>query len=78
VNLIVVEGIGDIVSRPGGYGPSLHKLKIDIPDLRVVFCDLSKEWRDKKTRRDRWKTIRYLRRWGAEFLDKSSRWGLRK
>ena len=71
MNLIVVEGIGDIINKPGGYGPSLQKLKIDIPTLRVVFCDLSSEWRDSQIRKNRRSTIRWLTRWGAEFLDKS-------
>jgi predicted dehydrogenase len=78
LNLIVVEGIGDIVTKPGGWGPSLQKLKIDIPELRVVFCDLSRHWHDRQTRKNRARTIRWIKRWGGEFIDKSRWLGRRK
>jgi predicted dehydrogenase len=71
VKIIVIEGIGDIVSKPNGYGPALQKLKIDIPSLRIVFCDLEKEW-EGKTAENRRKTVEWLRHWGGEFIDKSA------
>jgi predicted dehydrogenase len=72
MKIIVVEGIGDIVSKPTGYGPALHKLKIDIPSLRIIFCDISKGWTT-SIAKDRRKTIKDLKKWGAEFLDKSKK-----
>src|SRR5258707_15831479 len=70
---IVVEGIGDIVSRPTGYGRALQKLKIDLGgDLRVIFADVCEEW-SKLSGRDlaeRKGTRDSLTKWGAEFIDK--------
>lgn len=65
---LVIEGIGDIVSR--AVAAAAEKLKIDIPNLRVVFTDDSKHWAG-QTRTDRMNTVRRLRQWGADFLDKS-------
>jgi predicted dehydrogenase len=66
---LVIEGIGDITSRAVAF--AVQKLKVDIPDLRVVFTDDSKYWRDRHTARDRKRTIKLIKKWGAEFLDKS-------
>jgi predicted dehydrogenase len=72
---IVVEGIGDIVSRPTGYGRALRKLIIDQgSDLRVVYTDVCDSWmgsNDADLLRNRTETRRLLEDWGAEFLDKS-------
>jgi predicted dehydrogenase len=59
---IVVEGFGHITRKAGGYGPSLQKLKIDIPTLSVIFADL-KDPSDE--------TLRWLALWGGQFLNKS-------
>jgi len=74
---IVVEGIGDIVSKPTGYGRALRKLIIDKEHerdkLRVIFVDVCAEWERSGTStvRAREKTRDLLKSWGAEFLDKS-------
>jgi predicted dehydrogenase len=66
---IVVEGIGDIVSRQSGYGSALRKLKLDYPsDLEVIFTyksDLSEDTKKRDV------TIASLREWGAEVFDKA-------
>lgn len=73
---IVVEGIGDIVSKPTGYGRALHKLKIDRgDDLQVFFTDVCDSWHesdDPDLLPIREATRNQLRAWGAKFIDKSS------
>lgn len=72
---IVIEGIGDIVSKPAGYGRALRKLKIDKGDeLRVIFTDICDEWSkstDSRLLLEREETRKELISWGAEFIDKS-------
>jgi predicted dehydrogenase len=73
--LMVVEGAGDIVGR--GYGPALAKLKIDNPkDLRVIYTDSRDLWQEQEQKspgslKKRERTLRRLKKWGAEFIDKS-------
>ncbi|MEK6280952.1 MAG: Gfo/Idh/MocA family oxidoreductase [Acidobacteriota bacterium] len=74
---IVVEGIGDIVSKPTGYGRALEKLKtIDrANDLEVVFTDVCESWYgsdDPDLARVRQETRKKLEAWGARFIDKSA------
>jgi predicted dehydrogenase len=72
---IVVEGIGDIVSKPTGYGRAIQKLKIDKgADLRVIFTDICDAWHtsaDPDLWREREDTKAELLKSGAEFIDKS-------
>lgn len=71
---IVVEGIGDIVTKPFGYGYALEKLKIDDPKLRVIFTDIREAWNrsiDPGIPAERQRTVERFRKWGAEFIDKS-------
>ena len=68
MKILVIEGIGDIVSR--AVAAAAKKLKTDIPDLRVIFTDESKTWVG-NIRDDRMSTVSRLSEWGAEFLDKS-------
>lgn len=70
MNILVIEGAGDIVSR--AVASAAQKLKIDIPELRVIFTDKSEDW-TKDIAKDRKRTIGLVRKWGAEFLDKSKR-----
>ncbi|MFL6256776.1 MAG: Gfo/Idh/MocA family oxidoreductase [Pyrinomonadaceae bacterium] len=76
MKILVIEGIGDITSRAVAF--AAQKLKVDIPDLRVIFTDQSKSWTDRHTVRDRKRTIKLIEKWGAEFLDKSKRRHLKK
>jgi predicted dehydrogenase len=78
MDTIIVEGIGDIVGKPTGYGRALRKLIIDReevgPKLRVIFVDVCEEWHksgDPDLIRDRKATMKRLTKWGAEFIDKS-------
>src|SRR5262245_20232951 len=72
---IVVEGAGDIVDR--GYGPALGKLKIEnSKNLRVLVADRTDIWKAQESRspgslQKREKTLNKLKKWGAEFIDKS-------
>lgn len=75
---IVVEGIGDIVSKPTGYGRALRKLIIDKEHEgdhpRVIFVDVCDDWakaNDLDLPKTRKETRDKLCQWGAEFLDKS-------
>lgn len=75
---ILVEGIGDIVHKPTGYGRALRKLIIDKENeagsLRVVFADVCDQWsklNDPDLLKTREETRDKLRKWGAEFVDKS-------
>lgn len=71
---IVIEGIGDIVTKPFGYAHALEKLKIDDPNLRVIFADIKEEWRkskDPQIAKERERAVKRFKRWGAEFIDKS-------
>lgn len=70
---IVVEGIGDIVSKPTGYGRALRKLLIDKgEDLRVICTDICETWRNSPDLLvEREATRDSLIDWGARFIDKS-------
>jgi predicted dehydrogenase len=72
---IIVEGIGDIVTKPTGYARALRKLKIDKEDeVRIIFVDVCDEWHksaDPDLVRVRMDTREKLKSWGAEFIDKS-------
>ncbi len=72
---IIVEGMGDIVTKPFGYARALEKLKIDDPNLRVIFTDVKEFWTrssDPKIYLEREAALTQLSKWGAEFLDKSA------
>jgi predicted dehydrogenase len=71
---IVVEGIGDIVSKPFGYGRALEKLKIDDPNLQVIFTDIKENWYkspDTNIAKEREEAIARFTKWGAKFIDKT-------
>lgn len=76
---VLIEGIGDIVSKPTGYGRAVRKLIIDKEHKsddrpRVIFADVCEEWhksQDGDLVKTREQTRNKLIEWGAEFIDKS-------
>jgi predicted dehydrogenase len=70
---IVVEGIGDVVGKPGFYGDALERVKRALGDSAdIVFCDLRANWAtDASLHAKREATVSKVEAYGARFIDKS-------